>query len=142
MIVFAKLVSGCRGLSQTYAVEAQAYVLHCTSVISDVGTKLMGTEGSPLMGHPIRGSSAVIGPDGRILTTAETENEKLIVADLDMSQVVKAKTFADASGHCKSLLWQGCQYNTDCGADSRPDMLWLGADPTTKAVVRVATIAP
>lgn len=63
----------------------------------------MGTEGSPIMGHPIKGSSAVIGPDGRILTAADSPNEELILADLDMSQVVKAKTFADASGHCKSL---------------------------------------
>jgi nitrilase len=53
------------------------------------------------MGHPIKGSSAVIGPDGRILTTADTENEQLILADLDMSQIIKTKTFADAAGHCK-----------------------------------------
>lgn len=63
----------------------------------------MGTEGSPLMGHPVKGSSAVIGPDGRILSAADTENEQLIIADLDMSQVVKAKTFADAAGHCESI---------------------------------------
>lgn len=137
-----KSLIGCRGLSQTYAVEAQAYVLHCTQVISDVGTKLMGTEGSPLMGHPVRGSSAVIGPDGRILSAADTENEQLILADLDMSQVVKAKTFADAAGHCEFACRVNEQNNTDYVLDSRPDMLWLGADPTTKAVVRVSTIAP
>lgn len=102
----------------------------------------MGTGGSPLMGHPIRGSSAVIGPDGRILTTAETENEKLIIADLDMSQVVKAKTFADASGHCESPLRSKCEECANLDTDSRPDMLWLGADPTTKPVVRVSTTAP
>lgn len=118
-------VEGCRGLSQTYAVEAQAYVLHCTQVISDAGIELMGTGGSPLMGHPAQGSSAVIGPDGRILTKLDTPNEQLILADLDMTQVIKAKTFADASGHY-----------------SRPDMLWLGADPNPKTVVRVSpTIA-
>lgn len=55
------------------------------------------------MGHPIRGSSAVIGPDGRILTAAETNNEELVVADLDMNEIVKTKTFADASGHCMCL---------------------------------------
>lgn len=102
----------------------------------------MGTEGSPLMGHPVRGSSAVIGPDGRILTTAETEDEKLIVVDLDMSQVVKAKTFADASGHCESFSTFYCEADANGDADSRPDMLWLGADPSTKPVVRVSTIAP
>lgn len=94
-------VEGCRGLSQTYAVEAQAYVLHTTQVITDAGTKLMGIEGSPLMGHPTQGSSAVIGPDGRMLTEAGSKNEELIIADLDLEQVVKTKIFADAGGHCK-----------------------------------------
>ena len=64
----------------------------------------MGTEGSPIMGRPIQGSSAVIGPDGRILTAANTTNEELVIADLDMEQVVKAKTFADASGHCNMIF--------------------------------------
>ncbi|KAK5090025.1 hypothetical protein LTR05_000194 [Lithohypha guttulata] len=113
---------GCRNLSQTYAVEAQAYVLHCTGVIGEAGIKLMSTAGSPLMGHPIQGSSAVIGPDGRVLSEAGTTKEKLIIADLDLEQVVKAKTFADAGGHY-----------------SRPDMLWLGADTSAKPVVRIST---
>jgi len=97
----------------------------------------MGTEGSPLMGRPIQGSSAVIGPDGRILSTTKTANEELVIADLDMEQVVKAKTFADASGHCNFLPAYRCEIGTDRGADSRPDMLWLGADPTMKPVVRI-----
>lgn len=53
------------------------------------------------MGQPIQGSSAIIGPDGRILTELKNPNEELIIADLDMRQVIKTKTFADASGHCK-----------------------------------------
>ena len=54
------------------------------------------------MGHPIPGSSAVIGPDGRVLSKSDSPSEQLIVADLDLSLVTKTKTFADASGHCKS----------------------------------------
>lgn len=133
-------VEGCRGLSQTYAVEAQAYVLHATQVITENGTKLMGTEGSPLMGHPIQGSSAVIGPDGRILSEAGSKNEELIIADLDLEQVVKTKTFADAGGHCEFI--SDCENSANRFADSRPDMLWLGADPTTKPVVRVSAVMP
>jgi len=64
----------------------------------------MSTEGSPIMGHPVQGSSAVIGPDGRVLTTTTTANEELIIFDLDMEQVVKAKTFADAGGHVTFFL--------------------------------------
>lgn len=79
----------------------------------------MGTKGSPLMGSSNQGSSAVFGPDGRLLTSSDTPNEKLIFADLDLASIVKAKTFADASGHY-----------------SRPDLLWLGSDPTLKKMVR------
>ena len=61
----------------------------------------MKTAGSPIMGASIAGSSAVIGPDGRILSDSKTENEQLLLAELDLSLVTKAKTFADASGHCK-----------------------------------------
>ena len=53
------------------------------------------------MGTPNDGSSAVIGPDGRILCD-KGENETLIYADLDLEEVVKNKTFADARGHCRS----------------------------------------
>ena len=97
----------------------------------------MGTEGSPVMGRPIQGSSAVIGPDGRILSAAKTNNEELIIADLDMQQVVKAKTFADAAGHCNVSPAHRGELGADSRADSRPDMLWLGADPSKKPVVRV-----
>ncbi|KAF2765237.1 carbon-nitrogen hydrolase [Teratosphaeria nubilosa] len=114
-------IEGCRNLSQTYAAESQSFVLHCTTVLTDAGIELMKTAGSPIMGSAITGSSAIIGPDGRILSAAETPNEQLIIADLDLSQVTKTKTFADASGHY-----------------SRPDMLWLGADPTVKPVVRIS----
>jgi len=101
----------------------------------------MSTEGSPIMGHPVQGSSAVIGPDGRVLTTTTTANEELIIFDLDMEQVVKAKTFADAGGHCNFFPEFGSEPRADSYTDSRPDMLWLGADPSSKKVVRV-TMAP
>lgn len=93
--------SGCRNQSQAYAIESQAFVLHCTGVITEKGLEMMGTTGSPIMGSSIVGSSAIIGPDGRILSAPKTANEQLVVADLDLSLVTKTKTFADASGHCK-----------------------------------------
>jgi nitrilase len=61
----------------------------------------MKTKGSPIIGSPSVGCSAIISPDGRLLTPKEHPNDKLIVTDLDLSQVIKAKTFADASGHCE-----------------------------------------
>jgi nitrilase len=50
----------------------------------------MGTAGSPIMGRPIAGSSAVIGPDGRVLSTSDAD-EQLIIADLPLAEVTKAK---------------------------------------------------
>jgi hypothetical protein len=128
-------VEGCRNQAQSYAIESQAFVLHATCVITEAGTELMKTAGAPIMGASIVGSSAVIGPDGRILSAPETPNEQLIIADLDLNLVTKVsctvprpgrmlmplqtKTFADAAGHY-----------------SRPDLMWLGVDDKKKSVVR------
>lgn len=123
--------------------EAQAFVLHCTTAISDKGIELMGTAGSPVMGSEIIGSSAVFGPDGRTISASKSTNEQLLFADLDMDLVIKAKTFADASGHCMqhpfnvvSLVEQERRNTDPVSTDSRPDMLWLGADRSSKKVVR------
>ncbi|EMD96308.1 hypothetical protein COCC4DRAFT_157707 [Bipolaris maydis ATCC 48331] len=119
--LYSMTTEGCRNISQSYAIESQAFVLHSTAVISEAATQMMGTVGSPIMGHPNQGSSCIVGPDGRILSKIDNPNEKLIVADLDLSLVTKAKTFVDASGHY-----------------SRPDLMWLGVDETHKPVVRGA----
>jgi nitrilase len=129
---YSMSAEGCRNQAQAYAIESQAFVLHCTAVLSDEGIDRMKTAGAPVMGHSNPGHSAVIGPDGRVLTKA-VEGEQLIVADLDLSLVTKTKTFADASGHCKST--QRIKTELIC-LDSRPDLLWLGADPKKKDCVR------
>jgi nitrilase len=80
----------------------------------------MKTDGTPVMGAPIHGSSAIIAPDGKVLVDGKKySSDELLIADLDMALVIKSKTFADPVGHY-----------------SRPDMLWLGVDRGTKAVVR------
>ena len=87
------------------------------------------------MGSPVPGSSAVVGPDGRVLSQADSPTETLIIADLDLSLVTKTKTFADAAGHCTSNLVESkyCRSSNN-HVDSRPDMLWLGYDDRTKRV--------
>ncbi|GAB7332755.1 hypothetical protein MBLNU13_g04492t1 [Cladosporium sp. NU13] len=116
---------GCLTASRMYAIESQAFVLHCATLLTKPGLELMGTAGSPLMGATAVGRSAVIGPDGRVLATTTSSNEEILVADLDLSLITKTKTFADAVGHY-----------------SRPDMLWLGADASEKPVVRMTAEKP
>jgi len=112
---------GCLTLDRAYAIESQTFVLHCVTLLTQHGLDFMGTVGSPTMGAPAVGKSAIIGPDGRLLATTKTNDEELLVADLDLSQITKTRTFADAAGHY-----------------SRPDLLWLGADPSSKPVVRIS----
>lgn len=118
---YSMSIEGCRNASQAYAIESQAFVIHCTTVLTEAGIQAMQTAGAPIMGHSIQGSSCVIGPDGRILSKMDNPNEKLIIADLDLNLITKTKTFADASGHY-----------------SRPDLMWLGVDEKTKLVIRDA----
>ena len=131
---YSMSAEGCQSQAQAYAIESQAFVLHCTAVLSDAGIDRMKTAGGPVMGQSNPGHSAVIGPDGRLLTKP-VEGEQLIIADLDLGLVTKTKTFADASGHCKC---EAMLVTTLTQADSRPDLLWLGADPKKKDIVRAA----
>ncbi|CVL13202.1 related to aliphatic nitrilase [Fusarium proliferatum] len=111
---------GARSLSQTYAIESQAFVLHATSVISEQGISLMNTENGAVMNIPGGGSSAIFGPDGRILTEDVPECEEgILYATLDLDEILRCKSFVDVCGHY-----------------SRPDMLWLGVDREVKKHVQ------
>ena len=76
----------------------------------------MGTGQSMLMNTPGGGASAVIGPDGRVLSEPlESKAEGLVIADIDPSMAIMARSFLDICGHY-----------------SRPDLLWLGCDTREK----------
>lgn len=104
---------GCQNLSQTYAVETQTFVLHATTVLGTKGIEAMGTGQAVLMNTPGGGYSAVIGPDGRVLSEPleSPQTEGLVIADIDPSMAIGARSFLDICGHY-----------------SRPDLLWLGCD--------------
>lgn len=59
---YSMSAEGCRNQAQTYAIESQAFVLHCTAVLSDSGIELMKTAGAPVMGRASPGYSAVMAP--------------------------------------------------------------------------------
>jgi len=122
----ANSVSGTQSLSQTYAVESTAFVLHCTALITEKGVEKMGTAGGALMSSAGGGSSAVFGPDGRRLTEpVDSATETIIYADLDMDQIIATKMFADATGHY-----------------SRPDLMSLNVVRKVKKMVQTDEEAP
>lgn len=62
----------------------------------------------------------IIGPDGRkIAGDLGEEEEGLVIADLDMGELLKVRAMLDVHGHY-----------------SRPDLLWLGVDYREKKKVR------
>ncbi|KAI1843162.1 hypothetical protein JX265_009901 [Neoarthrinium moseri] len=113
---------GCHTLSQTYAIESTAFVLHSTAMITDKGTEIQGTQGGALMSSAGGGTSAIFGPDGRRLTEPlDDKTEGILYADLDLDEITRIKMFAHCTGHY-----------------SRPDLLWLSTDRDVKSTVRAA----
>ncbi|KAL4961176.1 carbon-nitrogen hydrolase [Aspergillus stella-maris] len=111
---------GTMALARTYAIESGSFVLHTTAVISEAGIEKMCTANGAIMNVPGGGSSAVFGPDGRMLAGGIPATEEGIVyADLDMDEILKAKAFVDVVGHY-----------------SRPDLLWLGVGGGDRGHVR------
>ncbi|KAJ1323336.1 nitrilase [Microdochium nivale] len=111
---------GARALSRTYAIEGQSFVLHATSVISQSGIDRLDSSTGIAMQIPGGGTSAIFGPDGRqVSEDLGQEEEGIIYADINLDDILRAKSFLDLCGHY-----------------SRPDMLWLGVDPNFKLHVR------
>jgi nitrilase len=80
------------------------------------GVEAMGLAQAMLMNSPGGGYSAVIGPDGRMLSKPlDPTSEGLIIADIDPNMTLMARSFLDICGHY-----------------SRPDLLWLGCDTREK----------
>ncbi|OTB19793.1 hypothetical protein K445DRAFT_72500 [Daldinia sp. EC12] len=120
--LWSMTADGCQNLSQTYAIESGAYVLHATSVCTQAGIDALGTQKGLSCAQPGGGHSCIIGPDGRRLTpplgNGKPDTEGILYGELDLTEVVANKGFLDIVGHY-----------------SRPDLLWLGVDKKQKEVV-------
>ncbi|KAH6683393.1 carbon-nitrogen hydrolase [Halenospora varia] len=110
---------GCQALSQVYAIESQAFVLHCTTVITEKGIERMSTQQGLLMATPGGGASAIIGCDGRVMSKPlDPVEEGIIYAELDFDAAIFARSFLDVAGHY-----------------SRPDLMWLGVDTRQRKLI-------
>ncbi|KAL4941535.1 hypothetical protein BDV06DRAFT_194201 [Aspergillus oleicola] len=120
--LFSISMEGTAAVSQTYAIESQAFVLHSTTVLTQSGIDKMGTQNGGQMNVPGGGNSAIFAPDGRKITTdLPLTEEGILYADLDFDEISKSRAFVDVCGHY-----------------SRPDLLWLGVNEGVQKRVRGA----
>ncbi|MFC1834754.1 carbon-nitrogen hydrolase family protein [Thermodesulfobacteriota bacterium] len=87
--------------SQMYAAEGQCFVVMSVATVDDKMLEMLcDTEDKAQLLLKGGGFSNIFGPDGRPLveTLPETE-EGLVIAELDLSMIVLAKSAADPTGH-------------------------------------------
>ncbi|KAK4196108.1 carbon-nitrogen hydrolase [Triangularia verruculosa] len=108
--LWSMTAEGCQNLSQTYAIESTAYVLHSTAVCHQQSIELLRTQQGIVCSEPGGGHSCVIAPDGRRLTAPLGDGT--------------ARGFLDVVGHYSrpDLLW--------LGVDKRQKQVVISGDPT------------
>lgn len=93
------------------------------SILPQSTVDLQGLKEAALFFSPGGGMTQIFGPDGspveNYVQTLKTDEEGLLIADLDLSEIDQAKHYLDTHGHY-----------------SRPDLLWLGVDKREKKHVR------
>ncbi|KAF9729469.1 aliphatic nitrilase [Paraphaeosphaeria minitans] len=119
--LFSMSHDGAYALSTTHAIEGGTFVLYTTAVCTEKGIDTFDSKQGLIFREPGGGQAAVIGPDGRRLTT-ELEGgptkEGILYADLELDKGLGVKAFMDVVGHY-----------------ARPDLLWLGVDRQEKKYV-------
>ena len=89
------------GINQNYAFEGQCFVLMATAVMDEGMVEMLVTSDEMAKFFQVGGGhSNIFGPDGRSLVEKLPENEEgLLIADIDLSQIVAAKWLIDPVGH-------------------------------------------
>jgi aliphatic nitrilase len=82
-----------------HAAEAGCFVVNATGWLSEAQIKSITPD--PAMQRAISGGchSAIISPEGLNLVAPLTEGEGILMADLDMSLIIKRKRMMDSVGH-------------------------------------------
>lgn len=89
--------------SRHYAFEGRCFVLAIGSLmqVADLpaGLELAEKYRGPAEKYLLPGGSAIIGPDGKILAGPASNDEQLVIADLDLTQIRQQALTLDVSGH-------------------------------------------
>jgi len=89
--------------SRSYAFEGRCFVLAVGSIlrVRDMPPELppRPERGRDPEAFVIRGGSAIIAPDGRYLAGPVYDEEAVIVADCDLSEITRESLTLDVSGH-------------------------------------------
>lgn len=112
------------GATRQYALEGSCFALAAVSVISqEMVDRLADTPERADLIEVGGGASQIIGPDGATIAGPPREDEEaLVTAEIDLTQIAYAKNFADPVGHY-----------------SRPDILRLVMNRSPQPCVREVT---
>ena len=82
-----------------HALESGCFVVNATGWLTDAQIHRIAPD--PAMHKALRGGccTAIISPEGKHLATPLTEGEGVLIAELDMSLIVKRKRMMDSVGH-------------------------------------------
>lgn len=82
-----------------HAAAAQAFVINVQSRIDQDTIDKLGLTDQPDMMRTGGGWSAIIDPSGQIIAGPHRDEEKIIYADLDLSEIIFANYATDSTGH-------------------------------------------
>ncbi|KAJ9494071.1 hypothetical protein H2202_010499 [Exophiala xenobiotica] len=105
--------------SQFMAIEGQTFVAVASQILTEKNLEKNHLVGKPPIKTPGGGFSMIFGPDGKPLVEAlEDGEEGILVADVDLRDIDRAKAFIDTVGHY-----------------ARPDLLSLLVNPTADSCI-------
>lgn len=82
-----------------HALSAQAFVICVQSCIDQQTIDIMGLTDQPDMIRIGGGWSAIIGPDGQIISGPNIDKENILYADIDLDAIIPVKYACDSAGH-------------------------------------------